>query len=169
MQVLLMTQCWQRVADRFDEVVRDLGLELDLAEELDDAYRTIGQTAEAGGGPDYAASCGEYFSGRVMAALLGRPFVDRDGALWADAEAVADAVTQVVGDQPGLAVVDDDGALGAHRNAVAATVALVFVDLDDGAVYQGHRNPPSMVPRCQHRSPDALTWVKPPGIFWVGR
>jgi hypothetical protein len=47
------------------------------------------------------------------------------------AEAGPQSVTEVVGDQPGLAVDDLNGAFGAAGNAFAAAVALVFVDFYD--------------------------------------
>lgn len=60
------------VAERFRSILRDLGLSLDLEEE----FRSAVWAMERGAGAAFCASRGEYFSGRIMAALLDRPFVD---------------------------------------------------------------------------------------------
>ena len=60
------------VEERFREIVAGLGLELDLTEEF---HATL-WAMERGAGQAFCASRGEYFSGRIMAALLGLPFID---------------------------------------------------------------------------------------------
>lgn len=60
------------VEERFREIVMGLGLELDLTEEF---HATL-WAMERGAGQAFCASRGEYFSGRIMAALLGLPFID---------------------------------------------------------------------------------------------
>ncbi|MEM6459333.1 MAG: aspartate kinase [Planctomycetota bacterium] len=64
------------VAERFTQIVRELGLSLDIAALLDEVRRGIADHAAAGHGPDYAASRGEYLNGRVLAERLGLPFFD---------------------------------------------------------------------------------------------
>jgi aspartate kinase len=63
---------FQAVAERYREIVRELGVALDLEGELDALRRGIA----AHPGPDYAASRGEYLNARIAAALLGSEFVD---------------------------------------------------------------------------------------------
>ncbi len=57
---------------RYDEIIE--GLSLDFS--LDDEFSVIAENFARKAGPDYAASRGEYLSGRVMAAYLGYTFVD---------------------------------------------------------------------------------------------
>jgi len=60
------------IADRYRELVRELGLSIDIDADLEEARRTIADGATA----DYTASRGEYLNGRIMAALLDYDFVD---------------------------------------------------------------------------------------------
>ncbi|MCD7807525.1 MAG: aspartate kinase [Lachnospiraceae bacterium] len=65
----------EKLADvkaRYDEIIEGLSLELSL----EDEFAVIAENFRNKAGVDYAASRGEYLSGRVMAAYLGYPFVD---------------------------------------------------------------------------------------------
>ena len=57
---------------RFREILAGLNLNLDLSEE----FRATQWAMERGAGQAFCVSRGEYFSGRIMAALLGLPFID---------------------------------------------------------------------------------------------
>ena len=61
---------WAQIAERFETIVRELDLNVDLG--LDDVKAEI----EAGANQDYCASRGEYLNAKIMAALLDRPFID---------------------------------------------------------------------------------------------
>jgi aspartate kinase len=63
---------WSKVAGRFQDIVRDLGLSLNLTQELQATQAKI----QAGAGADYAASRGEAIHGRIVAALLGAEYID---------------------------------------------------------------------------------------------
>jgi aspartate kinase len=63
---------FQLIADRYLEIVRGLG----AAVEIDRELAAVREGILAGTTPDFAASRGEYLSARIMAALLGRDFVD---------------------------------------------------------------------------------------------
>ena len=65
-------ECFSRVEDRFDEIIRDLNLDYSLEPE----YRLIRSYMEEGLSRDYLVSRGEFLSGKVLSALLGFPFVD---------------------------------------------------------------------------------------------
>jgi aspartate kinase len=67
---------WGQIAERFQSIVRDLGLSLDLAPTLALAKAKLLAVAAAGGSADYAASRGEAIHGVVVAALLGAEYVD---------------------------------------------------------------------------------------------
>ncbi len=60
------------VKARYDEIIEGLSLHLSL----EDEFAVISENFLKKAGADYAASRGEYLSGRVMAAYLGFPFVD---------------------------------------------------------------------------------------------
>lgn len=60
------------VATRFEEIVKELGVEVDLAENL----QIIKHGIEHSTNPDYAASRGEFLSAKILAAKLGFNFVD---------------------------------------------------------------------------------------------
>ncbi|MCD7862604.1 MAG: aspartate kinase [Lachnospiraceae bacterium] len=66
------TEKLQAVKARYDEIIN--GLSLDLS--LDEEFQVITENFLKKAGPDYAASRGEYLSGKVMAAYLGYTFVD---------------------------------------------------------------------------------------------
>lgn len=65
------------IEERFEEIIRELGLTLDLSADY----------AEMKNEPhnaDYMASCGEYLSARIMAAYLGWDFVDTEFCIFFD-------------------------------------------------------------------------------------
>jgi len=57
---------------RFIEIVKDLGIDLEIEEILNETQEAIEQNKSA----DFAASRGEYLSARIFAAFLGVEFVD---------------------------------------------------------------------------------------------
>ncbi len=57
---------------RYDEIIRELELDLSLNEE----FQEIAANFKKRAGKDYAASRGEFLNGKVIAAYLGFPFVD---------------------------------------------------------------------------------------------
>ena len=67
-----VAEAFTPVASRFQEIAAQLGLSLDLEEE----FRATLWAMERGAGQDFCASRGEYFSARIMAALLNLPFLD---------------------------------------------------------------------------------------------
>lgn len=67
-----VAEAFAPVASRFQEIAAQLGLSLDLEEE----FRATLWAMERGAGQDFCASRGEYFSARIMAALLNLPFLD---------------------------------------------------------------------------------------------
>ena len=74
-----------RIAVRFGDIVRELGVSFDLDGELEILRNHLATAPDR----DYMASRGEYLNSRIIAAYLGYPFVDpaetifftRDGAL----------------------------------------------------------------------------------------
>ncbi|MGI6704759.1 MAG: aspartate kinase [Clostridia bacterium] len=60
------------ISKRYLDIIRDLGLSLDLNPYLEEIKRNIASGASA----DYTASRGEYLSGLILAELLGYDFVD---------------------------------------------------------------------------------------------
>ena len=62
------------IRDRFVEIVKDLGLSIDIASILDKTESMINELKSA----DFAASRGEYLSAYIMAAFLGYEFIDAE-------------------------------------------------------------------------------------------
>ncbi|MBQ3566363.1 MAG: aspartate kinase [Oscillospiraceae bacterium] len=60
------------IADRYNGIIADLGIELSL----DNEFETIKKNISAKAGSEYAASRGEYLNGIIIAKLLGYEFVD---------------------------------------------------------------------------------------------
>ena len=91
------------VATRFREIVAGLGLSLDLEEE----FRATLWAMERGAGQAFCASRGEYFSARIMAALLDLPFLDPaqctffDQSGQFDGEAAQDTLAEKLRGLPG--------------------------------------------------------------------
>ena len=63
---------FQTLADRYREIVRDLGVSVEIEKDLAAARDGILSSVTA----DFAASRGEYLNARITAALLGSEFVD---------------------------------------------------------------------------------------------
>lgn len=65
-------EAFEKVKSRFISIVHELGLSFDIGHLLAQTQQEI----EAENTADFAASRGEYLSGRIMAELLGVPFID---------------------------------------------------------------------------------------------
>ena len=62
------------IRDRFVEIVKELGVNLDINAILDETEKAIDENKSA----DFSASRGEYLSARIFAAFLGVDFVDAE-------------------------------------------------------------------------------------------
>ena len=71
-QSLPFDDVFDRIANRYLEIVSDLGLSLDMQPYLDEVKQNIADGASA----DYTASRGEFLNGPIIAAVLGYDFVD---------------------------------------------------------------------------------------------
>jgi aspartate kinase len=60
------------IADRYQSIIRELGLTVDLDKDLRSMRETMAQSKS----PDYAASRGEYLNAKIAASLLESRFVD---------------------------------------------------------------------------------------------
>ena len=78
---------FEPIRERYQEIIRDLGLSLDLTPQLDD----VCQQLSAGASEDYAASRGEYLNGFIVADLLGYECVDPAEIIHFDAQGRFDA------------------------------------------------------------------------------
>ncbi len=66
------TETLNRIRERYDEIIKGLGLKLDLSGE----FKTISENFKNKAGRQYAASRGEYLNGMIMADYLGFTFLD---------------------------------------------------------------------------------------------
>lgn len=97
-----INELFGHIVRRYEGIVRDLGLEMDLAGE----FSIIRGRIVSGTSADYAASRGEYLNGKILAAYMGWHFVDAfdiiffrpDGGL--DEERTAKATRQALQDKP---------------------------------------------------------------------
>ena len=78
---------WDLIAQRYRQIVADLGLSLDLSPQLEETRLRIASRAPA----DYCASRGEYLNGLVVAALLGFDFIDAAEVVFFDRRGRFDA------------------------------------------------------------------------------
>ena len=65
-------ECFAQISTRYQSIIRELELDLDLTEQLEEAKKKI----LADKNPDYAASRGEYFNGIILAKYMGWDFID---------------------------------------------------------------------------------------------
>lgn len=63
---------FEKIRARFDEIIRDLGIEFSLEKDFDLFYENI----KNGASEAYIASRGEHFNSRILAAYLDFPFVE---------------------------------------------------------------------------------------------
>jgi len=74
------------IARRFQEIVDDLELQLELSKELSAIKAAIQEHGRSGEPADFAASRGEYINGKIMATLLGWRFIDAAEVIFFDAQ-----------------------------------------------------------------------------------
>ena len=69
------------IRERYFSMVKELGLSLDIKSEFEEIAKKISE----GASPDYAASRGEYLSGKIISEALGYEFIDADTCISFDA------------------------------------------------------------------------------------
>ena len=67
-----ITKVFDEITERYDDIIRDLGLDLDLTP----TYEKIRQSLLHNSGRDYIASRGEYLNAMILAKYLGFNFID---------------------------------------------------------------------------------------------
>ena len=67
-----ITEVFNEIKGRYNDIIRDLGLDLDLSE----AFEKIRLSVLHSSGRDYVASRGEYLNGMILAKYLGFQFID---------------------------------------------------------------------------------------------
>lgn len=75
---------FQLIRDRYNGIIADLGIDMNLDEEFD----TIVKELKARPAKDYAASRGEYLNGKILANYLGFNFVDAADVILFDTKGV---------------------------------------------------------------------------------
>lgn len=68
------------VKERYNEIIRGLGLNLSLSEKFDEIENNLLKSPER----DYTASRGEYLNGLIMSAYLGYEFIDASDVIFFD-------------------------------------------------------------------------------------
>ncbi len=88
-------ETFEKIRVRFMNIQTEIGKELGVKEELDEVENAILK----GAGRDYAASRGEFLAAKIMAAVLGIPFVDATEFIRFDEEGVLDSETFALGEK----------------------------------------------------------------------
>ena len=73
-----ITEYYQKICDRYNGIIRDLGLNFDISGELDYIRNAIQHHA----GRDFAASRGEYLNSLILAKFLGFDFIDAESVVF---------------------------------------------------------------------------------------
>ncbi len=75
-QGLSFDEVFELIARRYGEIAKGLGVDAGLDSKLEVIKGEIACVAAEGGGPDYAASRGEYLNGLILAEFLDAKFID---------------------------------------------------------------------------------------------
>ncbi len=75
-QGIAFDEVFTLIARRYSEIAEGLGVDPELQKHLEKVKQEIARVAADGGGPDYAASRGEYLNGLIIAEFLGAQFFD---------------------------------------------------------------------------------------------
>ena len=73
-----ITEYFNQISERYNSIIRDLGLNFDISGELDYIRNAIQHHA----GRDFAASRGEYLNSMILAKYLGFDFVDAESVVF---------------------------------------------------------------------------------------
>ena len=89
-------EIFDKIKNRYDEIIRELGLDFSLDTEYARIYSSMLHRA----GRDYAASRGEYLNGKLLAAYLGYDFIDAADVIFfrEDGSFDAERTNQVLSD-----------------------------------------------------------------------
>ncbi len=88
-------ETFSKIRLRFTNIEAEIGKDLNIVAGLDEAEDAILH----GAGRDYCASRGEFLAAKIMAAVLGVPFVDATEFVRFDEDGVLDPVTFVLGEK----------------------------------------------------------------------
>lgn len=119
------------IAQRFREIIVGLDLKLDLEEEFSATLWAM----KLGAGRDFCASRGEYFSGRIMSALLELPFIDPAQCVFFDAHGQFDgeAAQKTLSEKlKGLSGCVMPGFYGSRPNGAVTTFSRGGSDISGG-------------------------------------
>ena len=72
-----ITACFAEIAERYNSIIRDLGLQYDISGELEYIKNAILHHS----GRDFAASRGEYLNSLILAKFLGFSFIDAESVV----------------------------------------------------------------------------------------
>jgi len=120
------------IRQRFEQLVADLGISLDIAALINEIEAQAAQHKE----PDFMASRGEYLNGRIIAVLLGATFVDPAEAIRFNAQGHLDEHSyEVLADRlrgPGMFVIP--GFYGALADGTVKTFSRGGSDISGAIV-----------------------------------
>lgn len=137
------SQSFAKVRARFESIVKELNLSMDIKAVLDETQRRLNEEQSE----DFTASRGEYLSARIMAELLGVKFIDgedvvffkEDGRL--DGEKTYRAISQAVADGanavfPGFYGIGADGKVKTFSRGGSDISGAVVARAVNASVYE---------------------------------
>lgn len=151
---------WAKITDRFETIARDLGLDVDLG------LNEIAAEIEAGAGPDFCASRGEYLNARLMAAFLNRPFLDaaqcvffRAGGSF-DAQRTDETLRQMLQDLPGAVIpgfygANPDGSIRTFSRGGSDITGAIVARAAQSECYENWTDVPGILATDPRIVPDA--------------
>ena len=91
-----ITEIFNKITDRYDQIIKDLGIDLDLTE----IYEKIRRSFLHNAGRDYMASRGEYLNAMILAKFLGFHFIDAKKVIFFKENGTFDAekTNEILGD-----------------------------------------------------------------------
>lgn len=168
------------VEARFREIVAELGLSLDLSQE----FAATLWAMERGAGQAFCISRGEYFSGRIMAALLNLPFVDPaqcvffDGQGRFDGDAARKTLSAKLEGLPGAVMPGfyggmPDGAVATFSRGGSDISGAILAWASRSAVYENWTDVPGVLaadPRVVEspRPIDGMTYTEVRELAYLG-
>ncbi len=81
-----ITEVFSQIKDRFNTIIKELGIELSLEEEFNKIHSAMVHKA----GRDYAASRGEYLNGIILAKALGYKFINASNVIFFNEDGTLD-------------------------------------------------------------------------------
>lgn len=167
------------IAERYRDLARDLGVDIDI----DHHIATIEAEGLEHAAPDYMASRGEYLNGLLISAAMGAKFVDPAGLIRFDAQGLLDPVSyELLGEAlqgegrfvvPGFYGTRPDGRVKTFSRGGSDVTGAIVARATGSALYENWTDvsgflmaDPSLVPNAQRI--DEITYQELRELAYMG-